>query len=90
MSDTTQTPKPQESPLQALVYSWAIAARRMILPALVSVIVVWLGKAGFAGEDVKQLANLLGEAIVLIVTMAAHRIDWAKYLRSVEAKLGGE
>lgn len=88
MSNEPTNPQ-EESPLQSLVYSWAIAAKRMILPSIVSIIVVWLGKAGFAGEEVKQLANLLGESIVLIVTMSAHRIDWAKYVRNVETKMGG-
>lgn len=91
MVNMSNEPIPQEeSPLQSLVYSWAIAAKRMILPSLVSIIVVWLGKAGFAGDQVKELANLLGEAIVLLVTMSAHRIDWAKYLKNVEAKVGGK
>ena len=78
----SQTPSP--SPFESLVYSWAIAVRRMILPALVSIILVWLGKAGFAGESAQQVAELTGEAIVLLVTLAAHRLDWAKYVRNIE------
>ena len=78
----SQTP----SPFESLVYSWAIAVRRMILPALVSIILVWLGKAGFAGEQAQAVAELTGEAVVLLVTLAAHRLDWAKYVRNIEGE----
>ena len=89
MSETQIQPnEPTESPLQSLVYSWAIAARRMILPALVSGLVVWLGKLGYAGPEAQSIANLAGELIVGVVIMVAHRIDWGKYLSNVQAKLG--
>lgn len=76
----SQTP----SPLESLVYSWAIAVKRMIFPALVSIFLVWLGKAGFAGEQAQAVAELTGEALVLIVTLLAHRLDWARYIRNME------
>lgn len=72
------------SPFESLIYSWGIAVRRMILPALVSLVLVWLGKAGFAGEAAQNVAELTGEALVLIVTLLAHRLDWARYIRNME------